>query len=75
MLCKLRYLIDKPTATLVYKQATLPYIDYAGFTLLSCNIGRRRELQKLQNHALKLRLRYNLVDRITVRQLHSEAKL
>ena len=71
----MRYLLDKQTATLVYKQATLPYIDYTGFTLLSCNIGRRRETQKLQNHALQLCLRYNLVDRITIRQLHNEAKL
>ena len=33
------------------------------------------EIQKLQNHALRLCLRYNLADRITIRQLHSEAKL
>ena len=71
MLSKLRYLIDKKSATLVYKQAILPYIDYVGFILLVCNMGRRRDIQKLQNHALRLCLRYKLADRVSVRRLHN----
>ena len=36
MLSKLRYFIDKKAALLVYKQAILPFIDYAGFMLMAC---------------------------------------
>ena len=75
MLCKLRYLVDKKSATLVYKQAILPYIDYTSFILLSCNVGRRREIQTLQNNALRLCLRYKLADRVSIRRLHCEANL
>ena len=53
----------------------LPYIDYVSFTLLSCNLGRRKDLQTLQNNALRLSLRYNLADRVAVELLHREANL
>ena len=45
MLGKLRYFINKETALLIYKQAVLPYFDYGGFLLLSCNRGQTRDLQ------------------------------
>ena len=35
------------------KRAILPYLDYAGFILIGCNIGYKIELQILQNNALK----------------------
>ena len=54
MLGKLRYLIDKSTALLIYKQAILPYFDYWGFLLVSCNQGQRKDL--------RICLRYSLVD-------------
>ena len=44
MLGKLRYLVDKKSAVLIYKQTILPYLDYVGFVLLSCNIDDRRSL-------------------------------
>ena len=75
MLCKLRYLLDKQSAVLVYKQAILPYIDYVSFVLVSCTIGMRKELQTLQNDILRLCLRYRLADRVSVEQLHREANL
>ena len=28
-----------PKALVIYIQAILPYIDYAGFILISCNLG------------------------------------
>ena len=39
MLGKLRFLVDKNTAVLIYKQhyMVLPYLDYAGFFTLACN--------------------------------------
>ena len=45
MLGKLRYFIDKDTALLIYKQAVLPYFDYGGFLLVSCNQGQRKDLR------------------------------
>ena len=75
MLGKLRYLVDKRSAVLVYKQAILPYPDYAGFILVGCNIGYKKELQILQNNPLRMCLRYRLADRVTVDRLHSEANL
>ena len=59
----------------MYKQAILPFIDYAGFLLISCNIGSRRDLQVLQNNALCICLRYRMVDHVTIGQLHTEAHL
>ena len=75
MLGKLRYLVDKKSAVLIYKQTILPYLDYIGFVLLSCNIGARRSLQVLQNNALRICLHYRLVDHVRVERLRSEAKL
>ena len=54
MLGKLRYLVDKKSAVLIYKQTILPYLDYIGFVLISGNIGARKSLQTLQNNALRL---------------------
>ena len=73
MLCKLRYLLDKHSTLLVYKQAILPYIDYVSFVLVSCNIGKRKDLQILQNNVLRICLRYRLADRVSIEQLHREA--
>ena len=75
MLGKLRYFVDKKTALLIYKQAVLPYFDYAGFLLVSCNQGQKKDLQTLQNNALRLCLRYRLVDKVSERILHYESNL
>ena len=75
MLGKLRYYIDKATALLVYKQAVLPYFDYSGFLLLSATQKQIKDLQTLQNNALRICLRYNLVDRVSEERLHNEALL
>ena len=75
MLGKLRYFIDKKAALLVYKQAILPYVDYAGFVLLSCGKGCKKDLQILQNNALRICLRYCMVDHVTIERLHEEANI
>ena len=59
-----RIFIDKKAALLVYKQAILPYIDYAGFILTACNLGQKRDLQILQNNALRTCLRYQMADHV-----------
>ena len=75
MLGKLRYYIDKRTALLVYKQSVLPYLDYSGFLLVSATQRQIKDLQTLQNNALRLCLRYNLIDRVSEGRLHNEAAL
>ena len=75
MLGKLRYFLDKKASLLVYKQAILPFIDYASFLLVTCNLGNRRDLQVLQNNALRICLRYRKLDHVTIDQLHAEANL
>ena len=75
MLGKLRYFIDKKAALLVYKQAILPFLDYAAFVLLSCGKGYKKDLQILQNNALRICLRYCMVNHVTIVQLHGEANL
>ena len=75
MLGKLRYLVDKKSAIIIYKQTVLPYLDYIGFVLLSCNKGARKSLQTLQNNALRLCLHYRLVDHVRIEYLHTEAKI
>ena len=44
MLGKLRFFVDKVTTLLTYKQAVLPYFDYGGFLLVSCNQGQKKDL-------------------------------
>ena len=75
MLVKLKFFVDKRTALLIYKQAILPYFDYGGFLLTSCNQGQTKYLQTLQNNALRICLQYRLVDRVSEVALHHEGKI
>ena len=74
VLTKIRKYIDKKTAVLIYKQAVLPLVEYAGFVLVSCSIGQKYELQVLQNNALRLCLGYRLLDRVQIDHLHNDCK-
>ena len=53
----------------------LPVLDYAGFLLISCNLGERRELQLLQNDALRSCCMYNRDDHVRLDELHRNVKL
>ena len=75
VMSKIRKYVDIRTALLIYKQAVLPLIEYAGFVLVSCTIGQRYDLQVLQNNALRLCKRYHLLDRIDINRLHLECKV
>ena len=72
---KIRNYLTEYTAIMLYKQMILPFIEYAGFMLVSCNIENRRELQKCQNDALRLCLRIKVVDRIRIEDLHARCKI
>ena len=75
VLSKIRKYVDNKTALLIYKQAVLPLVEYAGFVLVSNTIGQRHELQILQNNALRLCKRYCLLDRVPICRLHCECNL
>ena len=75
VLSKIRKFVDSRTALLIYKQAILPLVEYAGFVLISCTVGQRQELQILQNNALRLCKRYHLLDRIRVCDIHEECTI
>ena len=75
MLRKIRRNITKGGAISLYKQMILPLFDYRGFLLLSCNLGQKRELQKIQNHCIRTCLLYNRIEHITIDRLHFEMRL
>ena len=49
MLRKIRRLLTVDAAVLVYKQAILPILDYAGFLITACRKEDKKDLQILQN--------------------------
>ena len=75
VLSKIRKYVDAGTAVLIYKQTILPILEYAGFVLGSCNVGQRKELQKLQNNALRVCKKYYLLDMIRIDILHNECRI
>ena len=62
MLRKIRRYITQVAAINIYNQMILPLFDYSGFLLLSCNIGYKRELQRIQNNCLRICLLYNRIE-------------
>ena len=75
MLRKIRRNITTYAAISLYKQIILPLFDYSGFMLLSCNLGQKNELQRIQNNCIRTCLLYNRIDHITIDQLHHEMKI
>ena len=75
MLRKIRRNINNFGAISLYKQIILPLFDYSGFLLLSCNLGQKRELQRIQNSCIRSCLLYNRIEHITIERLHHEMKL
>ena len=68
-------MINSHCAITIYKQTILPILDYTGFLLILCNISDRSELQKLQNHALRICCNVRLHDRVSIVNMHSRAGL
>ena len=75
MLVKIRNMITVQCAISIYKQTILPILDYAGFLIIACNISDRSDLQKLQNHALRICYNVRLRDRVSIVQMHTRAGL
>ena len=72
---KIRTFVSTKCSILIYKQTILPLLDYAGFLLKSCNISDRKDMQVLQNDALRTCCNVRRRDRLSIRKLHSDANL
>ena len=67
--------MSEDSAVKVYKHTILPFLEYAGFMLVACNIEDRRDLQKCQNDALRICTTVKLTDRVRIEDLHARCKL
>ena len=67
-LVKIRNCITTQCALAIYKQTILPLLDYSGFVLISANILDRRDLQTLQNHALRICYNVRLHDHVSLKK-------
>ena len=74
-LVKIRNMINTQCDITIYRQTILPILDYTSFLLIACNISDRTELQKLQNHALRICYNVRLRDRVSIIQMHTRAGL
>ena len=74
-LTKIRKYVTEHAVIMIYKHTILPYLEYAGFLLIACNLDDRRELQKCQNDALRICTRVRLSDHVKIDLLHSRCKI
>ena len=74
-LSRIRKYITTKCAISIYKQTILPLFDYAGFLLISCNKKDRGDLQVIQNNCSRTCYNVKLLDRLTLNEMHLEAKL
>ena len=69
-----RYITEK-CAVSIYKQAILPFFDYVGFMLISCNKSDREDLQIIQNDALRCGYNIRRRDRLSIAKMHAKSNL
>ena len=70
---KIRSMISTQCAIAVYKLNVLPILYFSGFFLISCNVSELGDLQKLQNHALRVCYDVKLRDRVSTENMHNRA--
>ena len=80
MIAKLIYLIDTTATLMVYKLMYRQYfyiyrLHSLFFILISSDLACKKNLQTLQNNALIIALRYQLLDRLSIPDLQREANL
>ena len=72
---KIRNYLTEYASIMLYKQMILPFMEYAGFMFVACNLEDRRELQKCQNDALRLCVRSKIPDRVKFSEMHAKCKI
>ena len=60
---------------MLYKHTILPFLEYAGFMLVACNIDDRHALQKCQNDALRICAQVRIKDRVKIDDLHKKFEI
>ena len=75
ILRKIRRHLTYKAAIQVYKQLILPIFDYSGFLLLACNKDKKKDLQVIQNDALRFCDSIKRDDRVLLETLHNKANL
>ena len=71
----IRRIITPKCALDIYKQMILPLFDYTGFMLYSLSQSDKNDLQVLQNDALRTCYNIHRRDKVSVKNLHTQAKL
>ena len=74
-LMNIRKYINTTCALSIYKQTMLPLFDYSGFLLISCIKSDRRDLQTMENNILRSCFNVQLLDRLSLVDMHQEASL
>ena len=59
----------------IYKQTILPFFDYVGFMLISCNKSDHNDLQVIQNDALRTCYNVKSRDKLSIASMHQKANL
>ena len=72
---KLRKCLTEKAAIMLYKHTILPFLEYAGFMLVACNIDDRHALQKCQNDALRICAQVRIKDRVKIDDLHKKFEI
>ena len=72
---KIRSYLMEHASVMLYKHMILPFIEYAGFVIMSCNIEDRREIHHWQNEALRLCIFKKISDRIRTSEIHAKCKI
>ena len=72
---KLRPYITEKSAVAIYKQTILPVFDFAGFMLISCNKSDRKDLQVIQNDALRTCYNVKRRDKFSIMKMHKKSHL
>ena len=73
LLCKMRKMIPKSTACLIYKQTILPVLDYCSYLNNGLTNAVQQRLQRVQNRCLRVCLKTNRRHRVT--DLHSGCRV
>ena len=72
---KMRPFLTEFSSVMLYNHMILPFMEYAGFMILSCTLEDRRELQRCQNDALRLCTMNRIADRIKIEDLHVKCNI
>ena len=71
---KIRKHLNEKAAVSIYKQTTLPIIDYGGFLLVTCGVTERSDLQKMQNDIIRFCCKVTLHENVSIKDLHKRCK-